>query len=99
MKKILKIISPSILVFLLLYLGRHNKDLILTGIYILYPLIYLITSLINAKKELIISLVLLSITFLIPINVWFNMGACIDLVIIYNILACISYFIKRKIKK
>ena len=55
MKKILKIISPSILVFLLLYLGRHNKDLILTGIYILYPLIYLITSLINAKKELIIS--------------------------------------------
>lgn len=99
MKKIIKIIIPSILVFLLIYLGRNNKDLILTGIYILYPLIYVFTSLINAKKDLIISLVLLSITFLIPINIWFNMGTCIDLVIIYNILACVSYLIKRKIKK
>lgn len=99
MKKVLKITVPSILVFLLIYLGINNKDLILTGIYILYPLIYIITSLINEKKDLIISLVLLSITFLIPINIWFNMGTCIDLVIIYNILGCVSYLIKRKIKK
>ena len=53
----------------------------------------------NMKKELLLSLVLLSITFLIPINLWFNMGTCIDLVIIYNILSIFSYLIKKKICK
>lgn len=48
------------------------------------------------KKELLMSLVLLSITFLIPINLWFNMGTCIELVIIYNILSILSYLIKKK---
>ena len=99
MKRIIKIIIPSILIFILIYLGKHNKDLILTGIYILYPLIYIINGIINKKKDLILSLILLSITFLIPINLWFNMGNCIGLVIIYNIISIISYFIKSKIKQ
>lgn len=99
MKRILKIIIPSILLFLLIYLGKHNKDLILTGIYILFPIIYIINGLISKKKDLIISLILLSITFLIPINLWFNMGNCIVLIIIYNIISIISYFIKSKIKQ
>lgn len=99
MKRILKIIIPSILIFLLIYFGKHNKDLILTGIYILFPIIYIINGLINKKKDLIISLILLSIIFLIPINLWFNMGNCIGLVILYNIISITSYFIKSKIKQ
>lgn len=100
MKKIIKIIAPSILMFLLIYLWRDDKD-ILNGIYIAFPLMYIILGLIcsNLKKELLISLLLLSISFLIPINLWFHMGTCIDLVIIYNVLSGVSYMIKKNIKK
>ena len=99
MKRIIKIIVPSILMLLLIYLWRDGKD-ILNGIYIIFPLIYIILGLIgsNFKNELLISLIILSISFLVPINLWFHMGTCIGLVIFYNILSCISYLIKRKIK-
>ena len=53
----------------------------------------------DLKKELLISLILLSITFLVPINLLFHMGSCIDLVIIYNTLSVISYLIKSKITR
>ena len=98
MKRLLKIIIPSILMILLIYFGRNNKDLILTNIYIIFPLIYILIGIINNKNELITSLILVSISFLIPINIFFNMGTCIDLVIIYIVLCIISYFVKLKIK-
>ena len=100
MKRILKIIIPSMLMLLLIYIWRDGKD-ILNGLYIAFPLMYIILGIIcsNMKKELLLSLVLLSITFLIPINLWFNMGTGIDLVIIYNILSIFSYSIKKKICK
>ena len=100
MKKILKIIIPSILMILLIYIWREGKD-ILNGLYIAFPFMYIILGIIssNIKQELLISLILLSIIFLIPINLCFNMGTCIDLVIIYNILSILSYLIKKKICK
>ena len=100
MKRITKIIIPSMLMLLLIQIWRDGKD-ILNGLYIVFPLMYIILGIIssNIKQELLISLILLSITFLIPINLWFNMGICIDLVIIYNILSIFSYLIKKKICK
>lgn len=100
MKKNIKIIFPSILMLMLIFLWRDCKD-ILNGIYIAFPLMYIVLGIINSdlKKELLISLILLSISFLTLINLMFNVGTCIDLVIIYNILSFISYFIKTKIKK
>ena len=100
MKKIIKIISPSVLMLLLIILWRDGKD-ILNGLYVAFPIMYIILGIVcsDLKKELLISLIFLSITFLIPINLWFHMGSCIDLVIIYNTLSVISYLIKSKIKK
>ena len=97
MKRIIKIIAPSILMLLLIYIWKDDKD-ILNGLYIAFPIMYIILGIIcsNRKKELLLTLILLSITFLIPINLWFNMGTCIDLVIIYNILSIFSYLIKKK---
>ena len=99
MKRILKIITPSVLMLLLIYLWRDGKD-ILNGIYIVFPIMYITLGLIcsNLKKELLGILILLSISFLIPINLWFNMGTCIDLVIFYNILSSVGYLIKKKLK-
>jgi len=100
MKRSLKIIIPSISMLLLIYLWRDGKD-ILNGIYIVFPLMYIILGLIysDLKKELLITLILLSLSFLIPINLLFNMGSCIDLIVIYNLLSTFSYLIKRKIYK
>lgn len=100
MKKILKIILPSILMLILVYLMRGGKD-ILCGLYFAFPIMYVLLGIIysNFKKELIISMLLTSIAFLIPINLWFNMGNCVDCVLIYNILSCISFGLKKKIKK
>ena len=100
MKKILKIIFPSVLMLILTYLLRGGKD-ILNGLFIIFPLMYILLGLIysNLKKELLISLFLTSLAFLIQINLYFNMGFCIDLVIFYNILSIICYFIKLKIKQ
>lgn len=100
MKSILKIIIPSILMLLLIYLWRSGKD-ILTGIYIVFPIMYVLVGIICSKSkiELVSSLILLSISFLIPINLMFNMGNCIDLIIIYNVLSVITFLIKMKIKK
>ena len=98
MKKIIKIISPSVLMLLLIILWRDGKD-ILNGLYVAFPIMYIILGIVcsDLKKELLISLILLSITFLIPINLWFHMGSCIDLVIIYNALSVISYLIKSNL--
>ena len=100
MKRIIKIIVPSVLILLLIYLWRDGKD-ILNGLYLVFPLMYIVLGIIciDLKKELLISLILLSITFLIPINLWFHMGNCIDLVIVYNVLGVISYLVKRKITR
>lgn len=100
MYRIIKIIFPSILMIFLIFLWRDGKN-ILNGIYLAFPFIYIVLGIMSSalKKDLLISLILLSISFLIPINLMFNMGICIDLVIIYNILSYISYLIIRKIKK
>lgn len=100
MKKIIKIVVPSIVMFLLIYMWRDGKD-ILNGIYIVFPLMFMLLGIIcsDLKDELLISLILLSITFLIPINIWFHMGTCIGLVFFYNILSFIIYLIKKQIIK
>jgi len=97
MKSISKIILPSILMIFLIFLWQDGKD-ILNGIYFAFPLIYILLGLIctDFQKELLISLILLSISFLVLINLMFNMGNCLDLVIIYILLSFIFYWLKRK---
>ena len=83
----------------LIYLMQGGKD-ILAGLFLLFPLMYIVMGIIctDLKKELLIVLILLSAAFLIPVNLLFHMGSCIDLALIYNALSIISYLIKRKIK-
>lgn len=95
MKKTFKIIFPSIIMFLLIYLMRGGKD-ILSGIYFIFPIIYIVIGLFSDNiKELLISLILTSLLFIIPINYYFKMGSCFDCMIIYNILSLVSYIIKK----
>lgn len=101
MKKILKIVVPSILMLISIYLMRDGKAF-LNGLFLLFPIMYVIIGIIctNLKKELLFSLLLTSVVFLIPVNLYFDMGAsCIVWVLIYIALGCVVYFIKNAIKK
>ena len=98
MKKIFKVIIPSLLMILLIYIWRDGKD-ILNGLFVAFPLMYIILGIMSCdRKELLISLFLLSVAFLIPINLWFHMGSCIEYVVIFSIVSFISYLIKNKVK-
>lgn len=95
MKKILAIILPSILILAINFWGRAEKN-ILIGLFLLFPIIFIIQGIMSLdKKELLIGLIISSLAFIIPINLWFNMGACIELLVIYNTLSIISFCIKR----
>ena len=97
MKKVLSIILPSIIILAITLWGRGDKN-ILECIYLLYPIVFIVQGSMYSDliKQLLIALVLSSIAFIVPINLWFNMGSCIELLIIYNILAIVSFLIKNK---
>lgn len=98
MRKILSIMLPSILILAINLWGRADKN-ILVGLFLLFPIIFIIQGIIysNLKNELTIGFLLSSIAFIIPINLWFNMGSCIELLITYNILGIISFLVKKKV--
>ena len=97
MKKMLSIIMPSIIILAITLWGRGDKNIIV-GIYLLYPIVFIVQGYMYSYliKQLLVALILSSIAFIVPINVWFSMGSCIDLLIIYNILAIVSFLIKNK---
>lgn len=97
MKKVESIILPSIIIFIITLLSRANKN-ILIGLFLVFPIIFIVQGLIYSdfKKELLIGFILSSIVFIIPVNLFYNMGSCIGLLIIYNILGIVSYYVKNK---
>jgi hypothetical protein len=99
-KKILKVAVPSILVLILMFTLRGGKN-ILDGIYIIFPIIYVVIGLVckHLLSELLPALLATSLALLIPANVLYNMGTCIDLAAIYIALALAAYGIKKLVKK
>ena len=97
-RRILRIVLPAIFIALLVCAMQGGKN-ILDGIYIIFPVIYIAIVLMNEKWDVLISLTLTSIAFIIPINLLYNMGSCIDLLVIYNAIAGIVYLIRFVIRK
>ena len=97
-RRILRIVLPAIFIALLVCAMQGGKN-ILDGIYIIFPVVYIAIVLMNEKWDVLVSLVLTSIAFIIPINLLYNMGSCIDLLVIYNVIAGITYLIRVVIRK
>ena len=99
MKRLCKILSPAILMFCLICWMRGGKD-ILTGLYIVFPIMYIAIGAVCADfaKELLPCTLLTSAAFLIPVNLWFRMGSCMDLALLYIALSCTSHWLKTKIQ-
>lgn len=109
MKKILLTILPSILTYLFIFIDSHfpYSKWILIGIYILFPIMFITQTIICLKsiKNMLIGFLLLSLSIILPINEWYKMGSIIPAIIIYLLLAGITYslitvisIIKRKCK-
>ena len=97
MKKILSIILPSIVILAIILWGVADKNILL-GLYLLFPVVFIIQGTIYSdNKNIIIGFLLSSIAFIIPINLWFNMGSCIEFLISYNILGILSFLVKKKL--
>ncbi|EGT5043869.1 hypothetical protein DAF96_11990 [Clostridioides difficile] len=98
MKKILSIVLPSMIIIAITLWGRAEKN-ILVGLFLLFPIIFVIQGIMysNFKKELIIGFILSSIAFIVPTNLLYNMGSCIDLLIVYNMLGIGNFLVKKKI--
>lgn len=96
MKRLCKIVIPCILMPSLVWLMRGGKD-ILDGLYIVFPLMYVVMGLVckSPLSELLPVMFLTSLAFLVPINLWFHMGTCVELVFVYLFLGCIAYAVKR----
>ena len=97
-RRILRMVLPAIFIALLVCAMQDGKN-ILDGIYIIFPVIYIAIVLMNEKWDVLVSLVLTSIAFIIPINLLYNMGSCIDLLVIYNAIAGFVYLIRYVIRK
>ena len=100
MKKTLlwgKIFLPAVLIFIIILVGelRGSKH-ILDGIYILIPLIYLHQGVFctDSFVKAVVGFALSSTVFLTFINLWFRMGLCIDLALIYLVIGVIAYGVK-----
>ncbi|SFB44354.1 hypothetical protein [Clostridium frigidicarnis] len=97
MKKILSTILLSLLIFIFIFIDSQSspdsKNIIL-GIYIIFPIIFIIQGIIssNSIKTMLIGLLLSSISVMIPICMWYNMDSMIVPVIIYNLLGILVFF-------
>lgn len=97
--KIAKFVAPSALIVFITYALRGGNDII-GALLVFFPLIYIIMGLLCSTffSELIPCIVLMSCALLIPINISFNMGTCIEWALIYCAIALICFFLKKKIQ-
>lgn len=99
MKKILSTILLSLLISIFIFIDSQffpdSKNIIL-GIYIIFPIIFIIQGIIssNSIKTMLIGLLLSSISVMLPIFMWYNMDSMIVPVIIYNLLGILVFFIR-----
>ena len=107
MKKLfslVKLLLPPILIGILMFALRGGKN-ILDGIYIIFPLIFLLQGIFCTDKIIrgAIGLALSETVFLVLVNILYKMGTCIDLALIYLAIAILAYavktIVKRKLKK
>ena len=96
----LKILVPPALVLSLIFILRGGVD-ILAGLFIFFPIIYILMGILCSdwKFELVPFNILTACAFLIPVNICFNMGTCIEYALGYTLLSVISFLIKRKIQR
>lgn len=105
MKKILPIILPSLLIFTLVsvdhFMLSEDSLYLVVWVWLAFPIIFIIQGVVcsSSRKSMIIGFLLSSITVIITISKWYNVGSMIIPVIIYTFLGVISFFLSKYISK
>lgn len=104
MKKILSALLPGVLIFLLIYIDETvfpDSKNILIGIYIIFPIIYVVQGIISANSifVLVIGIVISAVATILPTELWYNMSSLLIPVIIYSLLALLAFYVTNKITK
>ena len=100
MKKITSLILPSLIILAFIFLDNMNpySKNILIGIYLIFPVIFIVQGGIsNSKIDIAIGFGLSAMAIILPISLLYNMSSLIGPIIIYIILGLISWFIKQKL--
>lgn len=101
MRKIISLILPSLIILGFIFLDNMNpySKNILIGIYLIFPVIFIVQGGIcsNSKIDIAIGLGLSAMAIILPISLLYNMSSLIGPIIIYIILGLISWFIKQKL--
>lgn len=100
MKMFFQVLFPALCIFIFTWICSmfpYSKILLL-GIYILFPLAFIIQGVICARsnKQMILGFVFSSAAVLIPISYWFAVGSMVGTVMLYIILGLISSFISQR---
>ncbi|ALB45121.1 hypothetical protein AXY43_06595 [Clostridium sp. MF28] len=97
MKKVLSTILPSVLIFLFIFIDSHfpYSKWILIGIYILFPIMFIIQTIISFKsiKNMLAGFLLLSLSIILPIDQWYKIGSIMPAIIVYLVLSLITYLL------
>jgi len=104
LKKILSALLPGVLIFLLIYIDETvfpDSKNILIGIYIIFPIIYVVQGIISANSifVLVIGIVISAVATILPTELWYNMSSLLIPVIIYSLLALLAFYVTNKITK
>ena len=101
MKKIISTILPSLLTYIYILIDSYfpYSTWILIGIYFLFPIMFIVQTIISLKsiKNMLIGFLLLSLSIIIPINEWYKMGSIIPAIIIYLLLGIITFFLSKAV--
>ncbi|ASV67348.1 hypothetical protein CKF48_08435 [Cytobacillus kochii] len=103
MKMFFRVLFPSICIFIFTWICSFFpfSKILLLGIYVLFPLAFIIQGIICARliKQMIIGFICSSAAIIIPVSYWFEVGSMVNAVILYTVLGLISFFLYgRKVK-
>lgn len=98
--KNLKKFLQAVIIFLFVLIDMQNEysKNIIVGLYVLFPILFIIQGLvINNKKDLYVGLAVSSIT-VVTIAIFYNMGTTIVPAIIYLVLGVLAGVVKMGFK-
>ena len=98
-KTVLVILFPPLVIGVLSFALQGGKD-ILSGLYFIFPIMFLAQSLFSKNiATLLCGMLLSTLSFLLTVRLFYHMGTCFDLAIFYLLIGGIAYFCRQLLQK
>ncbi|MGG7078407.1 hypothetical protein ACQPUW_10620 [Clostridium sardiniense] len=102
MKKIISLALPSLLILSLIFIDLLNpySKYILLGLFIVFPIAFIVQGILckDSKNNLIVGLILSSLSVILPVSIFYNMSSTLPFLIVYILISTLSFFLSNKVK-